>query len=153
MNVARRYKAPYRPSVAQEAGALPLDAGEVVRWEGRVWAGEGTPPKRTPEGYVVVTDRRIRLVTHRLLGADRVLDIPFEAVRGVARDQQRGFLVVRFVDEQGAVSSLHLGGFSFASAAAPAAGLPSRTDAAATAAIERAILDACGPDAGGSTSG
>jgi len=73
---------------------VPLEPGEAVLAEGHVWAGWG---RRTPLAYLVVTDWRLLLLTRRLFGRERMVEITREAVASVSPPDDEGFLGVQYV--------------------------------------------------------
>jgi len=80
--------------VALPAVTVPLEPGEELLAEGHVWAGWG---RRTPLAHLVVTDRRFLLLTRRLFGRGRMVEIMREAVASVSPPDEEGFLGVQYV--------------------------------------------------------
>ena len=80
--------------VSTPAVDLSLLPGESVLAEGRAWAGWG---RRTPLAYLVVTDRRLVLLTQRLFGRGRTVEIRREAFTAVSGPDEDGFVDVGYL--------------------------------------------------------
>jgi len=87
-----------RPEVA-------LEPGEELLVEGSVWAGWG---RRRPLGHLAVTDRRLLLLTQRLFGRDRVVEVAADAVVAVSPPDAGESVDVRYLAPGGGVATVHL---------------------------------------------
>jgi len=85
--------------------AVILRPGESVLLEERVWAGWG---RRTPLARLVVTDRRLLLLTHRLFGRDRMVEIDRQELIAVSAPGEDGFVDVRYVAPAGSEAVVRL---------------------------------------------
>jgi hypothetical protein len=85
--------------------AVLLEPGEELIVRGQVQAGWG---RRTPLGELVVTDRRLLVLTQRLFGRNHTVEIERERVLAVSPPDADGFVDVRYLtpDDRQAVVRL-----------------------------------------------
>jgi hypothetical protein len=77
---------------------VPLEPDEKPIVRGEVQAGWG---RRTPLGHLVVTDRRLLVLTQRLFGRNRTVEIDRERVLAVSPPDADGFVDVRYLTPDG----------------------------------------------------
>ncbi len=102
----------HRGAPAPATGAdVPVEPGEEVIVRAQVQAGWG---RRTPLGQLVVTDRRLLVLTQRLFGRNRTIEIGRERVLAVSPPDADGFVDVRYLTPDGREAVVRLAPLRFA---------------------------------------
>jgi hypothetical protein len=97
-------------SATAQGVTVPLEPGEEVIVQGQVQAGWG---RRTPLGRLVVTDRRLLVLTERLFGRNRRVEIGRHEVLAVSPPDPDGFVDVRYHTPDGREAVVRLAPLRF----------------------------------------
>ena len=92
---------------------VPLEPGEEVIVRAPVRAGWG---RRTPLGQLVVTDRRLLVLTQRLFGRNRTIEIGRERVLAVSPPDADGFVDVHYLTPEDRQAVVRLASLRLAAA-------------------------------------